>query len=154
MARSLRMASSFIFVLLLAVSASGQCSSTLTVGGTLASGGTAIFDVTGAPADAPTVVLISPSSGSFSFGPLLTLGLSAPFVPVAIGATDANGDFTSSLSIPPIPPGTLGILDFAAQAVTIEFNLPSPPSGGGGGGPGGPPFTFCTSNVVTGQISL
>ena len=152
MSRLCRITSPFALVLLLAMSASGQCSSALAVTGTTFSGGdTLSFGVTGAPADAATAVFISPAMGNFSFGPLLALDLAAPAIPIGIGQTDSNGDFTATVNLPPIPAGTLGDIDLYSQAATLSFALPTAPTGGGG-----PPlpFTFCTSNVVMVTVSL
>lgn len=133
--------------------------SDLTVGGTLTSGGTVIFSVTGAPASSPTAVLVSTSAGQTTVGLGLTIDLAAPFLPIAIASTDATGALSVTLNIPTVPASLSQTLNLNAQAVTVDlsgFTVPTLP-GAGGPGSGGfqiPTFTFVKSDVEAFALSL
>jgi hypothetical protein len=114
------------------------CSS-LTVGGSGQPASTLTFDLTGAAAQAPALLLIGVHEGTtvMQIGVLgtLSLGLAQPLVPVMMGLTDATG--AASLSIN-VPPGNLPLVTLFAQAMTVVFTPPSH---------GPPSLDFCTSDV-------
>jgi hypothetical protein len=112
----------------------------LAISGSGAPSGTLTFDLTGGAANALAMLLIGPQTGStvIHLGALgtLSLGLDHPFVPAMMGLTDANGD--ASLDIQ-LPPGQLPLITLYAQAMTVAFTPPSH---------GPPSFDFCTTDVV------
>jgi hypothetical protein len=113
----------------------GPCS-TLTVTGTGAGGTELRFDLDGAAPDAPAVLVIGPTTGSFTirFGPIgsLELGIVPPFAPLPMGITDGNGDVRLTIRVPDNLPG----FDLNAQGFSIDFTV-RPPT-----------LEFCTSNVA------
>lgn len=100
------------------------------------------LDLTGSSAEASTFLAVGDTLGAtdFAFGPLggFTLDLAAPFAILPMGATDADGNISTSFDLPT----TLGF-DLNAQAVSADLVLNIPPT------PGELPITleFCTSNV-------
>ena len=114
------------------------CSS-LTVGGSGQPSTTLTFDLTGAAAQAPAILLIGVLEGTtvMQFGVLgtLSLGLAHPYAPSMMGLTDPTG--AASLSIN-VPPGHLPQMTLFAQAMTVLFTPPSH---------GPPSLAFCTSDV-------
>ena len=127
---------------------------TVTVTGDFANGGSVDWSLTGAPADAPTVVLASMDDTGLSVGMLLTLDIGPVVVPVAFGNSDANGDFSTSRSFGPLPPqvvSNFAPLTFHSQAVSLAGGI----GGGMGGGPGGGGFSpmFAISDAETATIN-
>jgi hypothetical protein len=120
-------------------SAFSQCS-TLTVAGSINAGQTVTVDVTGAPADAMTFVVIGDAgTTTLPFGGGTTLGVASPFLPVPIGVADAAGHVALSVDIPAsIPAGAIQDYTFTVQAVSLSFVTSPIPS-----------FSLCVSNTAS-----
>lgn len=131
------------FCLALALTLTATAQSDLTISGTLNSGGDITFGVTGAPANSPTAVLAG-MTGQTNFG-FLTIDLAGPIVPVAVGQTDMNGDFSQTFNIPPTMIGMT--FSFDSQALSVDL------SGATGGGPMGG-FMIVLSDVETASLAL
>ena len=120
-----------------AATASAQNCSTLAVSGG-SPGSQLTIAVSGAPANTPTIVLLSQSTGSTviptPFG-TLSLGLASPFSPLPLGTTDANGDASISFQVP--AQAAMCVMLYG-QALSIEFDITVVP----------PTLSFCTSNVA------
>ena len=116
---------------------SAQNCSSLTVTGSGAPSTQLSFAVTGATANALTLVLVGDTTGSTvintPFG-TLTLGLAAPFIPLPLGVTNAQGAVTVQFNVPAGTPSA----DLFGQALTVGFST----------GGGRPSLSFCTSNVA------
>ena len=100
------------------------------------------LDLTGAPPHSPTVIFVGRHQGSTTFGNnLFTIDLNPPFRHLRFGMTDANGDRTRVVHLPPHVPSGITLL---FQTVTIDFmSPPATPHG---------PFhnaTFCVSNLAS-----
>ena len=124
----------------------GFSQSTLAVTGTINPGNTVDISLTGAPADALTLLAVSQDTGSTTLGSgmlSVTLDLDSPVMFVPLGFTDANGDagvnFTVPASAPMLAPMTLHI-----QAVTVEFSF----------GMGNFGLTATTSNATTLDVGI
>ncbi len=98
---------------------------TVAVSGDFANGGAIVWDLTGAPADAPTAILASMDDTGFSVGPFLTLDIGPQIVPVVLGPTDANGELTHTLTFPALPPSiNVDAVTFYSQAVSLAAGPP------------------------------
>ncbi len=98
---------------------------TVTVTGDFANGGSIVWDLTGAPADAPTAILASMNDTGFSIGPFLTLDIGPQVVPVTVGLTDANGDLSRTLTFPALPPMiNVNAITFYSQSVSLAAGPP------------------------------
>ena len=115
----------------------------LAVTGTGAPGTDLTFALTGAEPHAHAWAMIGFAQGTttINIGPLgtLELGLVEPFHPKPMGQTDANGDATDTLFV---PPGLPFSLDLFAQAFSWSVNVTH-----GHHGPATVTLTFCTSGV-------
>ncbi|HGY90734.1 MAG TPA: hypothetical protein ENK43_06140 [Planctomycetes bacterium] len=113
---------------------------TVTVNGDFANGGSIVWDLTGAPADAPTAILASMDDTGFSIGPFLTLDIGPQIVPVAVGPTDANGELSHTLNFPALPPSiNVNSITFYSQAVSLAA--------------GPPMFGFAVSDVESATVN-
>jgi hypothetical protein len=136
--------SSLALIAIVALSAPvlSQCS-TLTVAGSINAGETITVDVTGAPANALTVLAIG-DAGTTSIpipGSTLTLGVEN-FIVLPIGIADASGNASISVTIPAeIPAGVIQDHTFTVQAVSVGFGMPTPGQF--------PMLNFCVSNTAT-----
>ncbi|MCA9322794.1 MAG: hypothetical protein KDB53_18780, partial [Planctomycetes bacterium] len=97
---------------------------TVIVTGDLANGGSVTWDLAGAPADTPTVVLVSMNDTGFSLGSLLTLDIGPVVLPVGFGSTDAKGDLSHTLNFGAVPmsaASSFGPLTFHSQTASLSF---------------------------------
>lgn len=137
----MKLLSSLVLSALLCAPLAAQACSDLSVSG--GSPGTNLdFALTGAPANAPSLLVIGTTLGSttINLGPVsFDLGLASPFFGLPLGMTDGNG--SAGLSIPMPTQGIPG-LDLNAQAVTIGFTI----------GRGMPTLSVCTSDVESFHI--
>jgi hypothetical protein len=115
----------------------------LSISGTGAPGTTLTFALTGAEpnAHAWTMVGFTEGTTTINIGPLgsLELGLLEPFIPMPMGQTDANGDASNTIFV---PPGIPFSLDLFAQAFSWSINVQHGPPG-----PATVSLSFCTSGV-------
>ncbi|HEX6810140.1 MAG TPA: hypothetical protein VF384_00830 [Planctomycetota bacterium] len=120
----------------------------LAVGGTGAPGTNLTFSLTGADPNAFAWLVIGavPGTTVINIGPLgtLTLGLVDPFIPHPIGQTDASGDASGSIFV---PPGLPFSLDLLAQGFSWYVDVQHGPPG-----PATVSFVFCTSGVESFHI--
>lgn len=122
--------------LALATAVPAQSCGTLAIGGSGAPGTVLQIELTDATPEGFAILYVGEHTGSttFSLGVVsLTVGLDGPFFAVPIGFTDAGGDASLPVMLPPVLPHQL---DLNAQAAT--FSLSGLPFG----------ITACTSNVV------
>ena len=121
----------------------GTSCADLAVTGTGAPGTDLVFNLTGAEPHAHAWTMIGFAEGTtvINIGPLgtLTLGLVEPFIPKPMGHTDANGDATDTIFV---PPGLPFSLDMFAQSFSWSVNVQHSP-----GGPATVSIVFCTSGV-------
>jgi hypothetical protein len=134
-----------IALVAISVSALGQCS-TLTVTGSINPGQTVTVDVSGAPANSATYLVVGDAgSTTIQFGSTtLTLGVDQPFQVFPLGLTDTSGHVSLSATVPSnVPANLIPNETFTLQAVTPTFTTSPPP------GPPTPSITFCVSNTAT-----
>ena len=134
-----RLSVAFLAIAVIAAPAFTQCS-TLTITGTINPGQTVTVDVTGAPANAMTFLLVG-DAGTTTIpapGGGVTLGVEFPAFIIPLGITDSNGAASQSATVPAnIPAGVIQDHTFTAQAVSVGFS-------------GVPPtFSFCVSNTAS-----
>jgi hypothetical protein len=129
----------------LVAAATSQACSDLTVSGSVTPGSTLTISVTGATANAPTVLVVGEDPGTtvINLGPLasLTLGIAEPFSVIGLPPTDGTGSTGVSFAIPAnIPSGSFPMLTLYAQAVSASFSVMPPAQ---------PGLSFCLSDVET-----
>lgn len=126
---------------LAALAFAGNPCSTLTVTGTGAPGTDLRFDLDGGAANAPALLVMGQTAGSFSvnIGALgtLELGILPPFSMLPLGMTDANGDASLTVRVP-----NVSGVDLNGQGLTVELRINR----------GRPSLNFCTSNVAPFRI--
>jgi hypothetical protein len=137
------LAAAFAAIPLLCAPTTAQSCSDLTVTGTGKPGTSLVFALSGGAPNAFALLAIAQTTGSttINFGPIgsLTLGLAAPAALLPMGATDASGAVSLTISIPNAPIPSIAL---HAQGTTATMKV--------GGGP--PSLEFCTSDVEAFQI--
>ena len=115
---------------------SAQTCGSLAITGSGAAGTQLGVAVTGATANAFTIVLVGETTGTTSLplpGGSLSIGLASPFLPLPLGRTDATGAASQQINVPSWISQQYSL---NAQAVTIGFTRS--------------PFSIsgCTTNVA------